>query len=360
METNIKKPKSSKDIKKAQKNIIIACCSILGVIVLGFATYGGYKMATDFGKVEKPKAAVAEPVTTREVTTTEAIKQFWWETNSFEQLSTDPALNGKDDLHNGTLILVNSDWAYCGDSSEVASIYENRGTGENKAPYSVKDRDVSLRLPVINSLNDMFKGFYAATNISDVFVESGYRTKEYQEALYVNGDPNYIQMPGFSEHESGYAVDFAIMKGEVRHDFEEEGDYAWIHENAHNYGFILRYPADKIGFTGIAHESWHFRYVGVPHATYMYENNLCLEEYITLLHDYKYDKEHLYVKTTGNIYEIYYVPSDPTAMITQVPVYDDSTYEVSGNNTDGYIITIERGSDFTIPTYTEETVTVNG
>jgi D-alanyl-D-alanine carboxypeptidase len=50
-------------------------------------------------------------------------------------------------------------------------------------------------------------------------------------------------------------------------------------ENAHRYGFILRYPADKVDFTGISYEPWHYRYVGVGVATYCYSNNLCLEEY---------------------------------------------------------------------------------
>ena len=62
-----------------------------------------------------------------------------------------------------------------------------------------------------------------------------------------------------------------------------DGDYAWLTENAWRYGFILRYPPEKADVTGIGYESWHFRYVGIPHAWYMQENNLCLEEYLDLL-----------------------------------------------------------------------------
>ncbi|MDR0918468.1 MAG: M15 family metallopeptidase, partial [Oscillospiraceae bacterium] len=171
-------------------------------------------------------------------------------------------------------------------------------------------------------------------------------------------DPNLVAKPGFSEHETGFAFDLAVLNGDTRMDFTGEDEYSWIQENAHKFGFILRYNKDKVGLTGIAYEPWHYRYVGIPHATYMYENNLCLEEYTDFIKSYKYDDEHLYVKADGKTFEVYFVPSDPLAMITQVPVYTDTTYTVSGNNTDGYIITVDRGGNFTIPTETTaETVT---
>jgi D-alanyl-D-alanine carboxypeptidase len=56
-------------------------------------------------------------------------------------------------------------------------------------------------------------------------------------------------------------------------------------ENGHKYGFIHRYPASKVELTGISTESWHFRYVGVEVATYIYENNLCFEEYYAMFLD---------------------------------------------------------------------------
>jgi D-alanyl-D-alanine carboxypeptidase len=79
-----------------------------------------------------------------------------------------------------------------------------------------------------------------------------------------------VAAPGTSEHATGLAVDLStrIPNGE------------WFVENCYNYGFILRYPADKTDITGIIHEPWHFRYVGVEAATSIMEQGICLEEYL--------------------------------------------------------------------------------
>ena len=86
----------------------------------------------------------------------------------------------------------------------------------------------------------------------------------------------WVAQPGTSEHQLGIAVDinpdYAVTKG--------VGFYEWLRENAHKYGFIKRYPADKVEITGISNERWHYRYVGKEVAEIIFEENLCLEEYI--------------------------------------------------------------------------------
>ena len=69
----------------------------------------------------------------------------------------------------------------------------------------------------------------------------------------------------------------------IRPDFPDSGVCAAFRRRAAEFGFILRYPADKQAVTGIAHEPWHFRYVGVPHAMLIAERGLALEEYVALL-----------------------------------------------------------------------------
>ncbi len=81
---------------------------------------------------------------------------------------------------------------------------------------------------------------------------------------------------GTSEHELGLAVDVTADKTLCTNDTV----YAWLAENAYRYGFILRYPADKESVTGIACEPWHYRYVGTQAAQTIYEQGLCLEEYL--------------------------------------------------------------------------------
>ena len=85
----------------------------------------------------------------------------------------------------------------------------------------------------------------------------------------------WVAIPGTSEHQLGIAVD-------INPDYEKSGKevYAWLAENAHEYGFINRYPEDKVHITGIMNEPWHYRYVGENAAKEMYEQRICLEEYL--------------------------------------------------------------------------------
>lgn len=117
---------------------------------------------------------------------------------------------------------------------------------------------------------------------------SAYRSYAYQVDLYNNGAANYgtdyadryWTRPGFSEHQSGLAVDIRMDNDYSDLDaVRNNPHYDWLLKNMHKYGFILRYPDDKEDKTKIAPESWHLRYVGEKLATYLYKNNLTLDEY---------------------------------------------------------------------------------
>ena len=62
--------------------------------------------------------------------------------------------------------------------------------------------------------------------------------------------------------------------------FANEAAYKWLSENAWKFGFILRFPEDKTDITGYMYESWHYRYVGVEHATKIHKDGITLEEYL--------------------------------------------------------------------------------
>ncbi len=87
-----------------------------------------------------------------------------------------------------------------------------------------------------------------------------------------------ILPPGTSEHNLGLAVD---IKG-TESTFAETPEYQWLVENAHKYGFILRYTEEKQDITGIIPEPWHWRFVGVEYAEDIKNSGLCLEEYLEL------------------------------------------------------------------------------
>lgn len=117
--------------------------------------------------------------------------------------------------------------------------------------------------------------------ISDQY--SGYRSYEHQAGLYQSyvtqegqaAADRYSARPGYSEHQTGLAYDFIDQAGNL---LEEPQASQWLQENAHQYGFIVRYLPGKEDITGYMAESWHIRYIG-PEATAIYQSGLTLEEY---------------------------------------------------------------------------------
>ena len=118
-------------------------------------------------------------------------------------------------------------------------------------------------------------------------VTTGYRSYNFQETLYNNyvaqdgilEADTYSARPGFSEHQLGYSADLTNINLVSFDTFDQTDEYKWLQKNAYKYGFIQRYPKDKEYITGYQYESWHYRYVGVDIATYIYNNNLTYEEY---------------------------------------------------------------------------------
>lgn len=119
-----------------------------------------------------------------------------------------------------------------------------------------------------------------------IIATSAFRDYEYQEKLfneYTNSKGlEYALLcsakPGHSEHQTGLAVDVEGSNKDYD-EFEKSIEFNWMKENAHKYGFILRYPKGKEYITGFKYEPWHYRYVGIKHATNIYNQNITLEEY---------------------------------------------------------------------------------
>lgn len=142
-------------------------------------------------------------------------------------------------------------------------------------------------------MQDMF-----ALGYNDTYVTSAYRRYDKQKQIfdkYVNDlvnqgmsyDDAYAEvlkdtaLPGQSEHQTGLCVDLttkSIMTVDNR--FADTEVFAWLQHNAWKYGFVLRYPEDKVNITGYSYESWHYRFVGFEVAKIMHQTGLCYEEYI--------------------------------------------------------------------------------
>lgn len=146
-------------------------------------------------------------------------------------------------------------------------------------------------------VSERYGEMYAAAKLSGCVLTpySGYHSYSLQETTYNRKVNFYVNQgisaeeanqkasaqvlpAGCSEHNAGLAMDIVSASS----DFINTKEYKWLCENAHNYGFILRYPEDKTAITGMNFEPWHWRYVGTQAAKEMKEKNQCLEEYLGL------------------------------------------------------------------------------
>ena len=138
-----------------------------------------------------------------------------------------------------------------------------------------------------------------AVGYTDIVITSGYRSYTYQQSLfntYMNQEKakhptwsqaqceaevlTYSARPGQSEHQTGLCMDLISTKNVVLDEsFAANPAYAWLTENAHKFGFILRYPKDKEDVTGYSYEPWHYRFVGVTAAGSIHGAGITLEEY---------------------------------------------------------------------------------
>ena len=137
-----------------------------------------------------------------------------------------------------------------------------------------------------------------------VYFCSGYRSYETQSLIYENHIASYmaegyeeeyaayltkqsVNAPGASEHQLGLTADLLEYQGQDMEPYiGGSGLMLWLEEHCTEYGFIIRYPENKTGITGVEYEPWHLRYVGTECAQYIMEHDLCLEEFKVLLETY--------------------------------------------------------------------------
>lgn len=154
----------------------------------------------------------------------------------------------------------------------------------NKFNINYIKRENEEMLGNSEALKMLEKMFSDAKDLNfNLYLYSAFRTYSKQEYLYYvvnHQNDNYSARPGHSEHHSGLAFDISTLMHGLSLNFQYSLEYEWLIENSYKYGFILRYPELKEDITLYKFEPWHFRYVGVSIATYIYNNNLTLEEYI--------------------------------------------------------------------------------
>ncbi|MFJ7756403.1 VanY-A/VanY-F/VanY-M family D-Ala-D-Ala carboxypeptidase [Peribacillus muralis] len=232
----------------------------------------------------------------------------------------------KEQIYQGNLLLVNSEYPVH-QKSVKSDILDLFGHKELTKGYGILDSEMKLSE---NVAQEFLKMISAAEKdgVHHFLINSGYRDLNEQREIYQKAGPDYALPAGYSEHNLGLSLDV----GSSQMKMSEAPEGKWIEKNAWKYGFILRYPRDKIDITGIQYEPWHIRYVGLPHSAIMHKKNFALEEYLKYL-----KKEKMASAIVNGIkYTIsYYSVSEN--MTIKVP--KNNNYDISGNNIDGVIVT---------------------
>lgn len=159
------------------------------------------------------------------------------------------------------------------------------------APVSATN-PATMRAEVADALVALFDAARAEEGI-ELQSQSAYRSYATQSTIYANGvaangvefTDRFSARPGHSEHQTGLAVDIGVPGGECSFQacFGELPAGVWLAENAHRFGFLLRYPEGAQPIVGFDYEPWHFRYIGVELATEMHEQGIAtLEEFFGL------------------------------------------------------------------------------
>ena len=233
----------------------------------------------------------------------------------------------------GDLILLDRAYKYEGTPGDLVSCYEYLFDKSGTQIASATSTLTRASKRVLQAFNEMVCDFYGKTGkstilLTDLYLENG-----------GDGKPCY-------EHDSGLALDLRLYfeAEKTFPEFTGTGEYSWFADNCYKYGFILRYPAEKAAVTGVQEVANHFRYVGKPHAEIMKKNGLCLEEYLEMLKKYKIDSPYSFESEDGQCWAVYYFEQsiEPT---TNIPIPLDKsdteyTHSISGDNQEGYIITV--------------------
>ncbi|MPW24353.1 D-alanyl-D-alanine carboxypeptidase family protein [Alkalibaculum sp. M08DMB] len=243
----------------------------------------------------------------------------------------------RNDVYTGNLVLVNERYPLVS-QRKVKLI-----------PANVNHSSIFMEPDAVTALSNILSNINCTDEIVPV---SGYRSKEEQEQIYVdslkeNGQEyteKYVALPQCSEHQTGYAVDLSFKKGVIDFicpDFPYDGICEMFRKTAPKYGFVERYQSGKEDITGIAHEPWHFRFVGYPHSEIIINRGLSLEEYIDFIRQYPYGGKPLEIIGGKATIHVFYAPIQLCDQIL-LNMPEHCFYQVSGNNVDGFIITIWR------------------
>lgn len=273
-------------MKKRQLKIrfvlFVSLAAILGLLI---ALYAGFCRGNDYNTVKITAETTTEESTTQPPAAQEITEKEEDTSAPAEKTTAKPSVQWE--KYNPVEILNGENWA-------TTLISKKYPLGKSYTPTLAPVVDGSS-VTADTRVADAYKTMYADA-LSKGYVltpYSAYCSYQRQQTNYENKVQAFvlqgmtedeakataekrIEPAGCSENGAGLAVDIISASA----GFASTDEYKWLTENAHNYGFVLRYPEDKTEITGMIYQPWHWRYVGIEAATEMKSENLCLEEYL--------------------------------------------------------------------------------
>lgn len=235
---------------------------------------------------------------------------------------------GEAELHSGKLLILNAENPLKSSPDITLIALDRPKTNLGRPVYSVLGTSsLSLESDALKQFNLMAEQFYNYSKDDNLFISNAYdASKSSQSPLYEAG--NTVALGYYTINDKQEAI-----RNDSIYDVPL---YSWIYANAHKYGFILMTSETQTDENGKPLGSNVFRYVGVPHAMAIKTKALTFESYLDHLKNKTTADSPLAVKISGKTYAIYYLP---TATEHKVPT--SYGYTVSGNNIDGYVVTVD-------------------
>lgn len=258
------------------------------------------------------------------------------------------------DIKKGNLLLITDDtYSLPDDLSDMINVYDDQHDPKNKdfthingiPTYTLSFDRITLSSETLKAFNEMILDYcnspeFVSKNdevVSNLEIGWGGYSNATREEYQTDND-----RPDFYDH--GLGTSITLKSADYHTRFSEtlfSDEHPWIYQNAHKYGFILRYPNKCQSHTGLnSTETIHLRYVGVEHATYIHDNGCCLDEYLEMLSEEHGYNNPLEIVADGKTFLVYYVEASGNPI--NVPVLAGKNYTVSGNNMNGFIVSVEK------------------
>ena len=191
---------------------------------------------------------------------------------------------------------------------------------------------VEMRKEAAEAFSSLYNAFATAKGKTNIMVDKGYVSYD-----MLTDKKSQLDLMW------GNSLILSVYPADTDGDTLGSGKFAWIPDNCTSYGFIQRYPAEKADITGVEGNQRVYRYVGYAHAAYMGKYHLCLEEYLSQIKNTSIDNpiEFSYNNSVGDEIQcsVYYCAAS-AENTSKVTVPEGANYAISGNGTDGFIVTI--------------------